>query len=70
MSKDLNGSKSLIMPGMIDPLMNGVTQMRLSVQQGSLVLQFEKDIGWLSLNKTQAIEFVQALAAHINTMAG
>lgn len=70
MIKDLNGSKSLIIPGMIDPLVNGVTQMRLSVQQGSLVLEFEKDIGWLSLNKTQAIEFVQALASHINTMPG
>lgn len=49
---------------------DGRTQIRMSVQKGLFVLEFNKDIGWIAMNKDETIRFIQAIANAVNHMAG
>lgn len=44
------------------------SNIRLSIQNGLLVMEFDKDIGWMALTRLEAIELVKVLADRINGM--
>lgn len=42
-------------------------QMQVSVQNGLIIVEFQKDTGWLALNREEAIAFIQCLADRLNS---
>lgn len=66
MQKQLNGSP--IIQAAELPIQG--MKMRMEIKRGALIIEFSKNVSWLSFNKADAIAFARGLAQHIVMMDG